>query len=262
MISQLYKYFLALFALFAVLSSLAAQQPKALELYLLIGQSNMAGRGQVEDQDLKEHSRVWTLDKQNQWVLAVDPIHFDKKQAGVGPGRTFGIRMAEHTRSANIGLIPCAVGGTSIRKWQPGSEDKKTQTHPYDDMLARLRIAKQSGTIKGVLWHQGEADAKMGERGTYEPALVELIELVRAECGDQMVPFVIGQLGQFEGKPWSAGRVKVDQAHQTVVEKLRCIGFVTSDGLMDRGDLVHFNAASARLLGERFAIQMIELQSE
>lgn len=251
--------YLSLYTLLLVLPLLS--QSKELDLYLLIGQSNMAGRGEVTPEDRKKPQRVWTLDKENQWVPAQSPIHFDKKVAGVGPGRTFGIEMAEQSRSAEIGLIPCAVGGTSIRIWVPGGFDKKTEVYPYDDMLKRLKVAMESGTVKGVLWHQGEADGKMGERGKYEPALVELIERVRAECGDPDLPFVIGQLGQFEGRPWSEGRTKVDGAHQAVAEKVANVGFVSSAGLKDKGDQTHFSAEAARELGKRFAAKMIELQS-
>ena len=65
-------------------------------LYLLVGQSNMAGRGKVEAQDKKEHPRLLSLTKQNKWAPAVDPLHFDKPFAGTGLGRTFGIRIAEN----------------------------------------------------------------------------------------------------------------------------------------------------------------------
>lgn len=251
---------LYLYSLLLVLPLLS--QGKELDLYLLIGQSNMAGRGEVESQDRKKHSRVWTLDKENKWVPAQSPIHFDKKIAGVGPGRSFGIAMAEHSRPAEIGLIPCAVGGTSIRIWQPSGFDKKTEVHPYDDMLARLKLAMQNGKVKGVLWHQGEADGKMGERGKYEPALIELIKRVRAECGDPELPFVVGQLGQFDGRPWSEGRKKVDAAQQAVAEKLSNVGFVSSEGLKDKGDQTHFSAEASRELGKRFAAKVIELQSQ
>ena len=231
-----------------------------MDLYLLIGQSNMAGRGSVEEQDRIPHPRVFTLSKGNQWVPAMDPIHFDKLAvAGVGPGRTFGIKMAENDPSACIGLIPCAVGGSSIRTWQPGALDKKTGIHPYDDMLARLHIALTNGTLKGILWHQGGADTAMGEDGTYEQALTELIIRLRMECHNPDLPFIIGQLGQFEKRPWSDGRVKVDQAHRKVAEQLPNCAFVSSRGLKDKGDLIHFNAESARELGKRYAEAMNEL---
>jgi hypothetical protein len=112
-----------------------------------------------------------------------------------------------------------------------------------------------------VLWHQGEADGKMGERGKYEPALIELIDRVRTECGNPDLPFVIGQLGQFEGRPWSEGRKLVDAAQQAVAENSPFVGFVSSEGLEDRGDQTHFSADAARELGKRFATKMIELQN-
>ena len=232
-----------------------------LDLYLLIGQSNMAGRGVVTPEDRKESDRVLALNKDNKWVPAADPIHFDKKQAGVGPGRTFGLVMAKADQSARIGLIPCAVGGTSIRKWKPGAKDGNTGTHPYDDMRTRLKVALQSGTVKGILWHQGESDGKMGESGLYEPALVELIKRVRADCGDPSIPFLIGQLGQFEGRPWSEGRKKVDAAHRAVAGAVAHCAFVSSEGLTDKGDLTHFSAAAARALGARYGRAMLEIQT-
>jgi len=83
-------------------------------LYLLIGQSNMAGRGEVEPEDRVAHPRVLALDRENRWAPAVEPIHFDKPIAGVGPGRAFGVAMAERDPSVRIGLIPCAAGGSPI----------------------------------------------------------------------------------------------------------------------------------------------------
>jgi len=170
--------------------------------------------------------------------------------------------MAEQDSTVTIGLIPCAVGGTSIRKWVPGAVDQKTKTHPYDDMLVRLRVAQKSGTVKGILWLQGESDGEMGKSGTYADALKELIQRVRAECGNPGIPFLIGQLGQFDGSPWNEGRRAVDAAHREVAEQLADCAFVSSNGLRDKGDGIHFDAESARELGKRFAEKMIEMQQK
>ena len=60
-------------------------------LYLLIGQSNMAGRGAIEEQDKTPHPRVLKFTKENTWAAAIDPLHFDKPAiAGVGLGSSFG----------------------------------------------------------------------------------------------------------------------------------------------------------------------------
>ncbi|MEQ1853042.1 MAG: sialate O-acetylesterase, partial [Chthoniobacteraceae bacterium] len=55
-------------------------------LFLLVGQSNMAGRGVVTEEDRKPHPRVLMLNKADAWVPAIDPLHFDKSAAGVGIG--------------------------------------------------------------------------------------------------------------------------------------------------------------------------------
>ncbi len=81
----------------------------------------MAGRGTVEAQDTVINPHVFTLNKNNKWVPAQDPIHFDKTIAGVGLGRSFGIEMAKANPGVNIGLIPCAVGGSPIDAWNTRS---------------------------------------------------------------------------------------------------------------------------------------------
>src|SRR6185369_5608428 len=60
-------------------------QPRDLQLFLLVGQSNMAGRGPVEPQDREPIPQVFSLNKQMEWAPAIDPLHFDKPEiAAVG----------------------------------------------------------------------------------------------------------------------------------------------------------------------------------
>ena len=68
-------------------------------LFLLAGQSNMAGRGTVENEDKVVNPRVLALSKEGKWVPAVDPIHFDKPSAGVGPGRSFALALMKKSPS-------------------------------------------------------------------------------------------------------------------------------------------------------------------
>ncbi len=56
-------------------------QPQSMHLFVLAGQSNMAGRGLVADEDRIVHPRVFTLDRNGKWIPAVDPLHWDKKAA-------------------------------------------------------------------------------------------------------------------------------------------------------------------------------------
>lgn len=225
-----------------------------LHLFLLIGQSNMAGRGAVAAEDREPHPRVVMLNKRGQWVPAVDPLHFDKPTVvGVGPGRAFGIAVAEAMPEITVGLIPCAVGGSAIAGWEPGGYDPPTKTHPYDDAMARAKKALEAGTLKGILWHQGESDASVERSAVYEQKLHELVERLRKELDDPNVPFIAGQLGQFPERPWTDGKKKVDQAHRQLPDKVSNTAFVSAEGLSHKGDQVHFDAASAKELGRRYA---------
>lgn len=232
-------------------------------LYLLIGQSNMAGRGQIAEQDLQPHPRVFTFNKQQQWVPAVDPLHFDKpKVVGVGLGKTFAETVAEAHPEATIGLIPCAVGGTSITVWEPGARDQATNTHPYDDMLVRCRAALKDGTLKGILWHQGESDCNPARAPLYEEKLHALVRRLRSDFNAENVPFILGQLSQFEGKDWNEHKHQVNAAQKNLKQHFPLVGFVGSEKLVHKGDNVHFDAASCREFGKRYAAKYLEVSKQ
>lgn len=222
-------------------------------LFLLVGQSNMAGRGKVEAMDTVAHPRVLSLDRSDQWVPAIDPIHFDKPVAGVCLGRTFGILLAERIPEITVGLIPCAAGGSPISVWVPGQYWEQTQNRPYDEAIRRTKIALASGVLKGILWHQGESDAVPALAGTYEQSLHALIQRFRADLNAPDVPFVAGQLARFPDRPWDEARTIVNAAHEHLPEMVRHTAFVPSDGLIHGGDGVHFDAESLREFGRRYA---------
>lgn len=233
------------------------------QLFLLVGQSNMAGRGKVEDQDTKPHPRVLMLNKENKWVPAVDPMHFDKPGiVGVGLGRTFGLEIAKANPDITVGLIPCAVGGSPISVWEPGKFYSATKSHPYDDALRRAQVALKDGTLKGILWHQGESDSNPKDAPQYAKRLLQLIERFRDDLHAPEVPFIAGQMGQFKESPWNEAKKHVDADHRQLPENVPQTAFVSSDGLTHKGDKVHFNAESYRELGKRYAKAYQSLTTE
>ena len=159
-----------------------------------MGQSKMAGRGVLKDEYRNLHnSRVLMLNAKNEWVNAKNPVHFDKpKAAGVGPGLAFGMSLAEAFPTDTIYLVPCAVGGTSISKWEPGAFDEATNTHPYDDALLRIKEAMKIGKIWGAIWLQGESDSNPTSSSTYLAKLTLLIERVREVTNHRKLPFGVG----------------------------------------------------------------------
>lgn len=227
--------------------------PQELHLVLLAGQSNMAGRGKVSDLDAKPHPRVLMLNREGEWVPAVDPLHFDKpKLVGVGPGKSFALAYAEAHPDVTVGLVPCAVGGSPIDSWAPGGFHKSTQSHPFDDAVARIQKALRSGRFKAILWHQGESDCKPERVPAYEAGLTDTIARLRAAAGDSTVPVLIGGLGDFQARTWSDSRRSIDAIHKGVASKLSNAEFVSSLGLVAKPDNVHFDAKSCREFGVRY----------
>ena len=252
-----------LLALFVTVFSAAEDAPlpakDKFHLFLLAGQSNMAGRGVVEAQDQVVNPRVLMLSKEGKWVPAVDPMHFDKPAAGVGLGKTFGQIIAEANPGVTIGLIPCAVGGSPIDTWKPGVFYSATKSHPWDDMVKRVELALPTGTLKGILWHQGESDSLPGLAETYAAKLHDLVKRLRELVKSPEVPFIAGQMGMFDGVPWTPEKVMVDQAHRDLPKQVPYTAFVNAEGLHHKGDQVHFDAAACRELGKRYAAAFLQM---
>ncbi len=226
---------------------------KGHDLYLLIGQSNMAGRGRIEMVDQIIHPQVFMLNKDSVWVAAKEPLHFDKPDyVGTGPGFSFGKAMAEFAPEASIGLIPSAVGGSPISVWQPGAYYAATKTYPYDDAIERAKRAMKDGKLKAILWHQGESDANPKKSPHYHDALSQLVTNLRRDLAAPEVPFIVGGLGEFHQK--KTGDVeKISAILEQATDVITHTRFVSASGLTDKGDKIHFDAKSARELGQRYA---------
>jgi hypothetical protein len=243
----------------APLSAAKLPPKEGLHMYLLMGQSNMAGRGQIEAEDKTPHPRVFVFTLSNQWELAVEPVTRDRpKMLGVGPGLAFGKAMAEKNPSLTIGLVPCALGGTRLERWQKGGD-------LYSNAVHRAQFAMKTGTLKGVLWHQGESDSKPGLAETYGARLAQMIRDLRADLSAPDLPFVAGQLGDFlytrktNNVPEA---ITVNDAIARLPREVPHTGFISVKGLTHKGDQLHFDAASEREMGRRFAAEMLRLQSE
>lgn len=254
-------------ALLLACSAASAQEaglpPKeSFHLFLLVGQSNMAGRGKVSDADREADPRVLMLDRDGKWTPAVDPMHWDKPAVvGVGLGRSFGLALADAKPGVTIGLVPCAVGGSPIDSWQPGAFYEPTKSHPWDDAMARARKALEAGTLQGILWHQGESDSTAALAAAHEEKLHDLVARFRGELGAPTVPFLAGQMGRFADAPWTPEKAFVDAAHRALPSKVARTAFVSADGLAHKGDKVHFNDASYRELGRRYAAAFLRLDA-
>lgn len=245
------KLFTTVISALAILSA-AAEDPKPKadhHVYLLIGQSNMAGRAKMEEADTQATPRTFLLNNEDQWEPASNPLNRHstiRKGLGMqklGPGSSFGAAMAKADDDVTIGLIVNARGGSKIGQWKKG-------TRFYQEALRRAKATQETGSLKGIVWHQGESDA--GAPGTYLDDLAQLIADLREDLGVEGLPFVAGQVHNVP---------EINAQIARLPEKVDATGFISSEGLKTT-DRWHFDALSVRLMGERYAEVMIKLQKD
>ena len=222
-------------------------------LYLLIGQSNMAGRGKMSEDDRRPAAGVYSFDANGKWVPAAHPLHFDKpSMAGVGLGIDFAMAMRREHPEATIGLIPCAFGGTRLNQWEKGDE-------LYENAVQRAKLAERCGVLKGVLWHQGESDSTPELAPTYGKRLAEMFASLRADLGDENLPIVVGEVGRFRTQ---LPTPTINAQLNAITKELPRVGCASSEELTHNGDSTHFDAPSLKQFGLRYAEQMIECQRQ
>lgn len=215
--------------------------------FLLIGQSNMAGRGKISDENQYMNPNVF-LFKNNTWVVAKEPFHHDLPTAGAGLAASFGDLISKKY-SKKMGLIPCAFGGSTISQWQPGEVI-------YENAVKSVIDAQKSSVLKGILWHQGENDSCLTLEHTkiYEKAFNSFFSSLLNAISAKDIPFIIGELGRF--LDMSADCIywrEINTALCSIANKNNQIELVSSFGLNDDGDSLHFDTPSLREFGKRYA---------
>jgi hypothetical protein len=233
------------------------QQKEQFHLYLLIGQSNMAGRGIVEPQDTIGDARILRLNRNGEWEIAREPVQYDKPSAGTGPGLSFAKEMIASNSEIYIGLIPCAQGGSSIDHWKKGAfYQSASPSHPFDDALEQTRRAMHDGVIKGILWHQGESDSDPDKAAAYKEKLVTLVARLREELKTPELPFIAGEIPYYQSRS-----IYINPVFYEAKKEISHYDVVSSRGLSFLPDSLHLDARSQREMGKRYAEKMKELSS-
>lgn len=214
-----------------------------LHIYLLIGQSNMSGRAEIGQEDDEVIAGCYLLNDNDEWEPAKNPLNrysSIKKVSEVqklNPGYTFAKNMDNNKHSISLGLIVNAKGATSINLWKKGSEF-------YNEALRRTKIAQKTGVLKGILWHQGEADAGDVK---YLDKLKVLIADLRHDLAAPELPFVAGQVKK--------DLKQINDQIAALPLHVPSTGFVSSVGLT-LTDSWHFDTVSMKLLGQRYSVAM------
>ena len=221
---------------------------------LLIGQSNMAGRGDFGEVPEIAHPRCLMM-RNGRWIKMSEPVNPDRAifnalfHSGVGLSASFAEAMAEANPGIRVGLIPCADGGTSLDDWAPGGL-------LYDNAVFQVKQAKRTSEVVAILWHQGENDSHT-EAGanSYRTRVADFFASLRKDAGLEGVPLVVGELGHFlDG--YNNGSCRfwpiVNKALHDYAESDPLVAVASSEGLGSKPDGVHFSSAAQREFGRRY----------
>lgn len=235
-------------------------ETEVMDIFLLMGQSNMAGYGDILPDDSKEIEGVRMLrevkdqtDKYH-WCPAKHPIHSRLKTDRFGLAGPFAKTHRELYPQISVGLIPMAWGGAPITKMIKG-------TPLYQEIIDKSLWAKKQGKLKAVLWHQGESDTETAEQADlYEGRLIQLIKDIRSDLNEPDLIFIVGNLAEFYGTgtdhsaPERVRQIgKVKESLRNMPAKLPHVGFVESTGLHSHDHhQVHFDRESYVIFGKRY----------
>lgn len=251
------------------------------DVWLLGGQSNMEGVGELTNEDLmmQPDERVRAFYMNDTWGSAQLPLMHDlwntkdkihRKYIGegavppagprtrcVGPGLFFGQKMFEYERVPQ-GLICCAHGGTSMDQWSPEGRDKGGDESLYGAMYRRFIY--NGSRVKGMFWYQGCSDASPELSKVFTDKMINFVKCVRNDFGKDL-PFIQVQISRVAvvaddvaDKCWSKIREEQRLLHEKI-EKLDTVYTIP----YDLSDAIHLSSASQKIVGKNAAELMYNL---
>lgn len=224
--------------------------------FLLIGQSNIAGRGFLEEAPEIDTTRLYTL-RNGRWQKMFRPINPDRSTAGFNLAESFAEAYARD-HDVNVGLICCADGGTTLEQWMPGSI-------LYDNAVFHTKLAQRTSTLMGILWDQGASDCAEGRHKVYKDNLLKMLTCLRQDLGLPQIPILIGGMADFFPQcprpSWELHNTPIiDEAQRAVAKALPNAAYVSAAGLTSNPDILHYCSASLYEFGLRYYGEFKNLQ--
>ena len=219
----------------------------AMHSFLLIGQSNMAGRGFIKEAHEIDTSRIYTL-RNGRWQKMFRPINPDRHFSGVNLAESFAEAYSKKY-DVDVGLISCADGGTQLSQWMPGEL-------LFDHAVFQAILAQRTSEIVGVLWHQGESDCPDDLYPTYQKRFTFMMNTLRTELNIPDVPVILGGLGDFllssDRREKFLNYQHMNDVLKNIAAQNENVGFAPAEGLTANPDNLHFNADSLYQFGLRY----------
>ena len=279
-----------IFLLFLGSSILPLSAQQVVDVYLLGGQSNMTGQGLVFnlpagfliDKEVMMYYSRFT--NQGEGSMQWNPLcPAAERKARFGVELTLGGGLHKAYPDRKIALIKHALSGSNLyTQWNPGNRPGEKRGAEYQKFITTvhegIKALREQGytpVIRGMVWQQGEADAREvagdANNRAYGRNLKNFIEQVRKEltCADLL--FVYGTVMPLAAERF-VGRDLVKQAQYQVSEAAHSELSVKNAILVEADDLqmlrsdylspnpkddVHLGSFGLLTLGQRFAAAIV-----
>jgi hypothetical protein len=245
------------------------------DIWILAGQSNMEGVGNLVDAPTP-HPMVRAFFMRDEWGVAEEKLHYlseavdkvhngygdeegrppkaelEKERAsqmkGTSPGLAFALELYRRTKVPQ-GVIPCAHGGTSMAQWSPELRDQGGASL-YGAMMRRYE--KLGQPVAGVVWYQGESDANPAAAEIYTEKMVELVGATRRDMALPKLPWLVVQLGCHaatdDPKSWNSIQEQ-QRLLPSVIKRLDVASAID----LELDDGIHIGGKAQVVLGRRLA---------
>ncbi len=261
---------IGLFLAFALISTSLVGAEKPVKVFLLAGQSNMAGTGIVKAdakrndgkgsleylvqnaataekfKHLKGQGGTWAI-RDDVWIQFLDrkgklTVGFGGGNDQIGPELGFGVVVGDAFEEPVL-LIKLAWGGKSLAKdFRPPSSGGEVGPY-YKEIIDRTKsilgdlkthfpeLAGRGHELAGLGWHQGWNDRVVqAYNDEYEKNLANFIRDIRKDLGVKDLPFVIAEKGMSGANETHPRALSLMKAQAAVAEYLEFQGNVAFVG--------------------------------
>jgi hypothetical protein len=225
------------------------------DIYLCMGQSNMVGWTTSTGADYAAISNAYVYNHtSDSWAVPSNPISAynvlgDRQDGRIGVHYGFLLDMVNYYPGRKVAIVLAAWGGKPIADFLPGSS-----TGYYSKAITAVKSAAlmSGGTIRGVIWHQGESDSGSSLLSQYEGKLKTLTTALRTDLGIPGLPFVAGEVVQGTSSDASYSAFNAELNRIAGSGSISNLYVVQSDGLTSQ-DAAHFSVEGITTLGQRYA---------
>lgn len=215
------------------------------DVYIIAGQSNAAGMGRGFITEVAEMG-IHILRDMQCWDIATQPFS-DLDYSKHSMFLSFAKKIKKAS-GAPVGLIPAAMGGAPLSRWQKNGD-------LYKKLINTLKSHKIGA--KAVLWYQGCADVW---QDGYLERFKSFVKDIRADLGN--LPIFTFQLNRQKFKECEEeDDLKFDilrEVQRRAAKEIEQLYVLPAIDATVMSDFIHNAKASNIMLGERLAAQVLD----